>query len=163
MTTPPTPGFWTRRILDGVSGAAEALFPPNDLGAPDWRQADVAARTLIWMNALPPPQRRLVTTLWLVLELVAPWALLVGFGRFSRLPIERRTRAIRRWRASRLPPLQLLGMGIKAALTMIYASHPAVLRHMGQFAVCEHPGDPVQLPLRPNALSEPLHRAEVKA
>lgn len=151
MTTQPT-GFWTRRILDGIDGAAEALFPANDLGAPDWREAQVTPRTLDWMRALPPPQRRLLTVLWLALELVVPWALFVGLGRFSRLSVERRTRAIRRFRASHVPFVHMLGMGIKAALTMIYASHPAVLRHIGQFAACAHPDDALRLPVRPESL-----------
>lgn len=139
--------------MDGIRGAAEALFPPNDLGAPDWQQVDIVRRAMIWIDALPPPQRLLLITLYSLLELVLPVVLLVGLGRFSRLPVQRRTEAIRRWRRSRFYPVNLVGVGVKASLTMIYASHPAVLTFVGQYAACDRPEDPLRVPLRPDALA----------
>lgn len=139
--------------MDGIEGAAAALFPPNDLGAPDWRQTDMAERAMIWIDALPPTQHLLLLTLFVLLELVLSWLLFVGLGRFSRLPVERRTAAIRRWRTSRLYLVQMLGMGIKASLTMIYVSHPAVLTYLGQYAACDRPEDPLRVAVRLDALS----------
>ena len=138
-----------RRLEDGIRGSAEVLFPENDLGAPDWRGTDLVARTFSYLGELPPPQRRLLVLLFMVVELVAPTLFFVGFGRFSRLSVERRTNAIRRWRGSRLYLLKVLGDALKAVMTMMYAAHPSVVRYMGMYAVCDHPNDPSGIEVRP--------------
>jgi len=133
-------GFWRRRTLDGVAAVAEAMFPPNDLGAPDWKAAEVVPRTLLYAEALPPQQGRLVLALFLLVELAAP-LLVPDLRRFSRLSRERRTAALRRWRSSRWAPLRLVGDALKAALSMVYLSHPLVSAFLGEYKTCARPAD----------------------
>ena len=144
-------GFWRRRTRQGLSAAAEAMFPPNDLGAPDWQEAEVVGRTLRYVEALPPLQGRLVLALFLFVELAAP-LLTPGLRRFSRLPRERRTAAIRRWRASRLQLLRLLGDAVKASMTMVYLSHPRVSAFIGEYKTCARPADAHTMRHVPDAL-----------
>jgi hypothetical protein len=121
----------------GLSATAEALFPVNDLGAPDYRTTDIVARMLSYLRLLPARQRRLLLYLFAFVELGAP-LLLLRPGRFSRLPVARREEAIRRFRASSLLPVRVVGDALKAAMTMMYMSHPAALEHVGAFRGCGH-------------------------
>ncbi len=114
----------------GFTAVAEALYPINDLGAPDWRDADMVARADRWLDALPPAPRALVIVAFAAVELGAP-VLAPGSRRLSRLPPERRAALIRRWRVSPIPSLKLVGEALKQATTMIYLSHPAVHAHLG--------------------------------
>jgi len=127
--------FLQRHAEAGLSAAAEALFPVNDLGAPDYRTTDVVARMLSYLRLLPARQRRLILSLFALLELGAP-LLLLRPGRFSRLPVGTREQAIRRFRASRFLPLRVIGDAVKASMTMMYMSHPAALAHVGEFSGC---------------------------
>jgi hypothetical protein len=147
----PRPGFWRRRTLDGLTAVAEAMFPPNDLGAPTWQEAEVVPRTLLYTEALPPTQGRLVLALYLFVELAAP-LLVPGFHRFSRLPLARRTLAIRGWRRSRFQLFRLLGDAIKAAMTMVYLSHPKVSAFIGEYKTCARPADARAMRHVPDAL-----------
>ena len=133
-------GFWRRRALDGVAAVAEAMFPVNDLGAPDWKTAEVVPRTQLYVEALPPAQGRLVLALFVFVELAAP-LLVPALGRFSRLSLERRTAALRRWRSSRWAPLRLVGDALKAAMSMVYLSHPLVSAFLGEYKTCARPAD----------------------
>jgi hypothetical protein len=144
-------GFWRRRALDGIAAAAEAMFPPNDLGAPDWQAAEVVPRTLLYVEALPLPQGRLVLALFLFVELAAP-LLVPSLRRFSRLSLERRTAALRRWRGSRWAPLRLVGDALKAALSMVYLSHPLVSAFIGEYKTCARPADGAAMRHDPQAL-----------
>ncbi len=144
-------GFWMRRAIDGIRSASEAIFPENDLGAPSWSEASMVDRTLEWMEELEDRPRRLVTLMFIAVELGS--ILLIG-RRFSRAPIERREALVRGWRASRFFPLQILGESLKGALSMIYLSHPGVLSYMGCFAVCPHPDDPLPINVVPDALDQ---------
>jgi hypothetical protein len=145
------PGVWWRVAERCVAGAAEAMFPENSLGAPDWREARVVERMIEHLHELPPRPRRMLLFLFGFVELAAP-LLVPGLHRFSRLSVARRTRAIRRWRASRLYPFRLVGDGLKMTLTMIYLAHPAVARHMGEYKTCSNPFDPHPVEIRPGAL-----------
>jgi hypothetical protein len=147
------PALGMRIVARGIAGAAEAMFPANDLGAPDWREARVVDRMLEHLAELPARPRRMILFLFAIVELAAP-LLVPGLGLFSRLSVERRLRAIRRWRASRLYPLRMLGDGLKMTLTMIYLSNPAVARHMGEYKTCANPADPYLIEIRPGALEE---------
>lgn len=144
-----TTGFMQRRLEDGIRGSAEALFPDNDLGAPDWRGTDIVTRTVAYLDELPPPQRRLIAFLFLFVELLAPFVLLVGLRRFSRLSVERRLRAVQTWRASRIYLIRVVGDALKAVMTMMYAAHPSVIKYMGMYAVCEHPNETTGVEVRP--------------
>lgn len=148
-----TPGFWERRLRDGIAGVAGGLFPNNDLGAPDWEETELVARTRSYMDELPPVQRRMLWTLFVAVELLAP-LLVFGFRRFSRHTPERRARVVTRWRRSRFYLLRLLGDAFKACMTMMYMSHPAVIRHLGQFTHCENPDDPLEVPVQPAPFAE---------
>jgi hypothetical protein len=148
MTQPAAMGFWQRRAVDGIRGAAEAFFPENQLGAPNWHEAKVVERTQVYLAELPPAQRRLLTLLFVFVELAAP-LLAPGWGRFSRLSVARRTRAVRRWRVSRIYLLRLIGDALKATMSMMYLSHPAVLKHIEAYTVCHNPHDPLALAHRP--------------
>jgi hypothetical protein len=135
-------GPWSAAAARGIAAAAEAMFPPNELGAPDWRQAEMVPRMLRYLDELPPRQRRLLLALFVLVELGAP-LLVPGLRRFSGLAPERRLQAIARWRTSRLEPLRLVGDGLKMTLTMLYLAHPAVRRHIGEIGPCEAPAGPV--------------------
>jgi len=144
--------FVLARARDGMAATAEALFPVNDYGAPDHRATDLVERMAAYLDDLPPRQRRLILALFVFVELAAP-ILVPCWSRFSRLPIERRERAVRDLRASRFLPFRIIGDALKATTTLIYMSHPAVIRYIGMYSVCERPGDPLSVPLRPEALS----------
>jgi hypothetical protein len=151
MSTGPK-GFFARIAEDGLRATAEALYPVNDYGAPDWNGTDMVPRTLEYWGELPPRQRRQLMALFVLIELGAA-LFIFGLKRFSRHPVSRRERAVRDFRRSWLLPLRTLGDALKASTTVIYMSHPAVLAHIGMYTVCEHPDDPFQVPVRPNALS----------
>jgi hypothetical protein len=127
-----------KRYADaGLLATAEALFPVNSLGAPDYRTTEIVARMQEYWALLPGRQRRLLLSLFALVELAAP-LLLLRFRRFSRLPVERREQAVRSWRASPYMPLRIVGDALKATTTMMYMSHPAALAHVGAFHGCGH-------------------------
>ena len=143
---------WVERIVErAVSGAAEAVFPVNSLGAPDWREAEIPRRMLEFFDELPKKSRRLMLLLYVVLELGTPF-LAPALHTFSRLRLDRRIALIRRWRGSRFYLLRFVGDGIKMTLTMMYLSHPAVERYIGVYKTCDHPLDAHQMELRLGAL-----------
>ena len=142
-----TDGFWMRRTADGIRGVSQAMFPTNDLGAPDWQQAAVVERTVEYLGMLPPHMRRLLMLLFVAVELAAP-LLFVSPGRFSRASLARRERVLAAWKRSRLPFLKLLYDALKAQLCMMYLSHPAVQRHMQVWKTCGRENDPLALPVR---------------
>jgi hypothetical protein len=122
---------WLRPFAEsGIGAAAEALFPANDYGAPDFRDTELVPRMLDYLSLLPERQRRLLVLLFAVVEIAAP-LLVPGFRRFSSLSVERRERAVRGWRTSGITPLRILGDALKATLTIQYMSHPAALRYVG--------------------------------
>jgi hypothetical protein len=124
------PGLIERCAITGLNAAAEALFPPNPYGAPDYRETDLVARTIEYWKRLPARQARLIVMLFVCVELSAP-LLVPGLRRFSRLPRERRENAVRRFRSSRWLPLRILGDALKATLTVMYMAHPAALAFIG--------------------------------
>lgn len=119
----------------GLGASAEALFPVNDFGAPDFRETEIVARTLDYMRALPATQRRLIQLLFAFVELAAP-VLCGSFRRFSRMPAARREAAVRGFRRSRFAGVRLLGDALKATLTMMYMSHPRALAYVGEKSDC---------------------------
>ena len=143
-------GIWERIAERAVTGAAEAMFPVNSLGAPDWREADVPRRMMEFFDELPAKSRRLMLLLFNVLELGTP-LLAPALRPFSRLPPERRNALIRRWRRSRIYLFRFVGDSVKMMLTMIYLSHPAVERHIGAYKTCDHPLDLHPIELRTGA------------
>jgi hypothetical protein len=145
-------GFWANRARDGIVALSEVTFPENELGAPDWKSTDMVRRTLEYLDELPPKQRRLLTLLFVFVELGALF-LVLGFRRFSRIPRTRRAEIIRGWRHSRLLPLRVLGDAIKATTTMMYMSHPSVIAYIGEYRVCSHEEDPLRIDVRPDALT----------
>ncbi|HEX3598221.1 MAG TPA: hypothetical protein VHU80_24100 [Polyangiaceae bacterium] len=122
--------FLRHYAVAGLSATVEALFPVNDQGAPDYLTTDLVARTLEYLELLPARQRRLLLSLFALVELAAPF-LLVGWGRFSSVSVERRERAVRRFRSSSVAALRLVGDALKASTTMMYMSHPAALSYVG--------------------------------
>lgn len=148
--------FFRNRARDGLSAMAEVVMPENDFGAPDWRQTSIVSRTFEYMAELPPRSRMLLMVLFAGIELATP-LLLLRFSRFSRLSKERRLRAIERWSASSFVGFTLLGDAIKAVLVMMYLSHPLVSEYMGEYKSCSQPEDPLQLPIRPDALLRRHH------
>ena len=144
-------GFFRRQLVNGITGASEGLFPPNDFGAPDFRETRMVERTLEYLEELPPAQRRLVSALFIAVELLAPFLLLVP-RRFSRLPHAHRAHAVRSWRRSRFFLLRVLGDALKASTTMMYMSHPRVVLHIGEHRACEHSEDLLGYPVRLDAL-----------
>ena len=149
---PPRP-LWVRLARPGVKAAAEALFPPNDLGAPDWRDTDLVERSLDYFAELPPHQGRLISLLYIVIHIL-PWVFLSSPLPFGWVSQERRTRIVQSWRTSRLYLARMLGDSLKATMTIVYLQHPAPLRFIGVFSICANEGDPYDLDIRPNALAE---------
>jgi hypothetical protein len=145
-------GFFARTAVDGLRATAEALYPVNDYGAPDWQTTEMVARTLEYWGELPPKQRLQLMALFVLIELGST-LFLFGFKRFSRHSVTRREQAVRRFRRSWLLPLRTLGDALKASTTVIYMSHSSVLAHIGMYSVCEHPDDPFPVLVRPDALS----------
>ncbi len=119
----------------GLEACAEALFPVNDIGAPDYRDTVLVARTVRYLQVLPRTQRRLITLLFAFFELAAP-ILSLSFHRFSGLPVARREALVRRLRKSRVLPFRILGDAVKATLTMMYMSHPLPLAYVGEKGEC---------------------------
>jgi len=146
-------GFWQRRIDDGVQSAAEALFPENTLGVPDWKQTQMVPRMLGHMEILSISARRLVVLLFLFVELATP-LLSLRFRRFSRLRPSFRRSLVRRWSASSFYWLRVVGDSLKASMSMIYLSHPDVLQHMGWKKVCHNPQDTLQPEIVPPLTEE---------
>lgn len=129
----------------------EALFPPNTVGAPDHQHARVAERLRAYLDEVPATHRRLVTLLFVFVEWAPPWVALYP-RRYSKLSLASRQRLIRRWRASALYPLRMIGEAVKGLGTMIYCSHPDVLRYMGVYTVSPRDWDPLTIEARPDAL-----------
>jgi hypothetical protein len=144
-----TPAFWDRHARTAITAACEALFPENDIGAPDWKETEMVRRMLVYLGELPAAQRRLLTTLFVVVEL---GCVCLRLTRFSRLSPVARADLVRRWRRSRWVLLKLIGDALKATTTIIYMSHPKAMRFIGGYKTCERPGDPLELPVRPDAL-----------
>ena len=140
--------FWLfdRAFQRGVHAASEALFPENSDGIPDFRDTDLVARTESYVRRLPPSQRYLVALMFIAAELFTP-ILMLGWGPMSRRSPERR-RADIQWMRKALFPLCLFGDALKAALSMIYLSHPLVVAHTGEFKVRENPGDEFVVEIR---------------
>jgi hypothetical protein len=149
-------GIFGHSAAAGIGAIAEAMFPENDLGAPDWRVTEMVSRTLRYIGELPPAQSRLVRLLFVFVELAAP-LLLLRPHRFSRISVEYRTLAIRRWRASHFLPFRLLGDAIKATMTMMYMSHPSVSAYIGEHKACARPHDPLSICHVPDALGARAH------
>jgi hypothetical protein len=152
MSLPPglKPLFFRRLMTPGLRASVQALFPENDLGAPDWRATNMVERALDLFAELPPHQRRLLTFLFLFV----PFAPLVLFSSplpFVWMSTARRTAQIRAWRSSSFFLRRAVGDGLKATLTMIYLSHPEPLRFMGVRGGCAHPTDAFALDEPPAA------------
>ena len=78
----------------------------------------------------------------LLFTAVELWPLVaLRFRTYSRLKPEARLGFVRRWRASRVYPIRLIGESTKALLTMMYLSHPDALRYIGAYTVSPRPGD----------------------
>lgn len=141
--------YWYRRC---VPAACEALYPPHDGEAPDFIETDLPQRVASYVDTLPPPQRRLLKLMFIGVEAIS--LLLAPFRRFSRRARTVRERAVRRWRASSVLPLRLIGDALKSSLHMVYLSHPTVMRHMGEYKVWSHPDHTYDMDVRGSADAE---------
>ena len=144
--------FLLAHARKGITATAEALFPENDYGAPDYRTTDLVGRLLGYLDELPVKQRRLLLSLFVFIELAAA-VLIPGFRRFSRHSVPERERAVRHFRQSRFLVLRVIGDALKATMTLMYMSHPTVLAYVGAHSVCSRPEDPLQIRHAPGALS----------
>lgn len=136
-------GLLGRLARAGSSSAAEALFPKNAEGAPDFEQTAIAPRLGRYLVDLPPETRRLILLLFCLIELIP---LFLGrFRRFSRLPVETHLRLVQSWRGSSIYPVRVVGESVKAVLSMMYLSHPDALRFMGAYTVSPRPGDGLEV------------------
>lgn len=145
--------FLERSARNGLTAVAEVYFPENDEAAPGWRETRMVERTMSYLNTLPPANRRMIYLLYAAVEWLTPlW--LAGIGRFSKRSLAFRTRAVRRWQTWDFLPFRLLSDGIKAQITMLYCSHPAVQKHLGVWKSCGREADPYPLPVRKGFLEE---------
>jgi hypothetical protein len=124
-----------RLALTAFEAVCEALYPENDFGAPSWRDTDMVARAASLWDELPPPSRLTLEAIYATVELLGA-AFAPGVGPFSALPVGRREKALERLKVSRVWPLRLLGEAVKSSSTMVYLSHPAALRHIGDPRTC---------------------------
>jgi hypothetical protein len=157
-------GTWLRRVaLAGFGATAEALYPDNAIGAPSWRDAEMVARASQLWEELPPLSRLLLEGLYAGLE-VGGAALVPGVGPLSRQSVARRYAMFARLKRSRLFPLRFLAEAVKSSSTMIYMSHPAVIRYLGISKACGHPADGhLGMPVRRDAFAKFLPKATVAA
>lgn len=141
-----------RRVADGIGATSEVMFPGNEAGAPDWRETDMVARTIDYLDELNPRMRRLILILFIFFEFGSP-ILLAGVRRFSKLSPERRLRTLLRWRTSKFYPFKILIDALKAQLSMMYMSHQRVQDYMKVFKTCERPGDTLTFEIREGVFS----------
>ncbi len=143
--------YWLTTTTTSIHAVSEALFPKNSINAPDFEETELVSRTLEYLDELPPAQRRLLMTLFIFLELATPLLALYP-ARYSRLSVERRTALVQGWRRHWFQPFGWLGDALKATMTMMYMSHPSVIRHVEGFKTCERPTDPLNFPIDKDAL-----------
>lgn len=148
-------GFWLRQASLSIRAVSEALFPENELGAPDWVDTELTRRTREYIDELPPEQRRLVLALFIFVELATPVLCLRG-RRFSSYGALARAEHVQRWRKHWFQPFRWLGDALKATMTMMYMSHPAVVKHISAYKSCERKNDPLKFPVDKNALRRML-------
>jgi hypothetical protein len=134
--------------VEGLRGLVEALYPPNDLGAPDGVATDLVRRTQGYVARLPPSVRWQIRLLFAAVEVLAPVLAPVG-RRLSRRSPAARLRAVAGWRASHLYPLRLLGNAVHAQLQMMYLSHPSVVRFVGEYKPVANPDDAFPMRIQP--------------
>lgn len=154
-------GFVDRTIRRSITAAAEACFPENTFGAPDWKQTQMVERTVAYMAILPPRGRLLLSVLYLGLEFGAPF-LLAGLLPFSWLSVRARQRAIERWKNSDFILFKTIYDGLGAQQKMMYFSHGAVQRHIGTFKTCERTVDAYGIEVRKDYFDTPAVRALVE-
>lgn len=157
-------GSWLRRVaLAGFGAAVEALYPDNTIGAPSWRDAEMVARASQLWDELPPLSRLLLEGLYGGLELGGA-ALMPALGPLSRQPVARRFAMFSRLKRSRVFPLRFLAEAVKSSSTMIYMSHPMVIRYIGVSKACGHPADGhLGMPVRRDAFAKFLPGAVASA
>lgn len=148
-------GYWLRTAMTSIHAVSEAMFPTNDLGAPDFEATDLVHRTREYIDELPPEKRQLLLVLFIFLELATP-ILSLRFRKFSSFTPERRVKLVQDWRKHWFQPFQWLGDALKATMTMMYFSHPSVVKHLQAFKTCERPTDPLQFPVDKQALHLPV-------
>jgi hypothetical protein len=150
MTTLRT-GRLERAADRAIVAVAEALFPPNSLGAPDFRETELPARLHRYMEEVPEGYRRLITLLFVFVEWCPPLVALYP-RRFSRLSLASRQNLVRRWRASPVYPLRIIGDALKGLMSMMYLSHPTAMRYLGMYTVSGRDWDPLVVDHKPDAL-----------
>jgi hypothetical protein len=141
-------GFIDRLVRRMIHASSEALFPKNDLGAPDFEQAEMVPRTIAYLDELPPGQRRLLRAFMVAVEIAA---IFFRLRPFSRLSPDARADLVRAWRASPIYPLRILGDSLKGLFTMMYMSHRDVLRYIGMYSLRARPWDALELEPRSDA------------
>ncbi len=139
--------FIMRRVTNGIRGLSEALYPVNDFGAPDWQDVDMVKRTYQNLFLMPPFQRFLLLVLYCVSEIVLP-LLVPAIKPFSKVSLENRIKTLQRMKKSKIFFIRLFSEAIKAALQMIYMSHPTVLEYIGEYKHCPMPKDPFAMPIK---------------
>ena len=145
-------GIISRLVRRGIKGSAEACFPTNDFGAPDWQQAEVVDRTVAYIDLLSGRPRLLLLFLYSFIEIASP-ILLAGLLPFSMLSVAARQRAMTRWANSPFVLYNYLYDGLMAQQKMMYLSHPSVQRHLEVWKTCTRELDPYGTPLREGALA----------
>ncbi|MCB9662973.1 MAG: hypothetical protein H6732_02590 [Alphaproteobacteria bacterium] len=127
----PLDRAFVRAWKAGLEALAEALFPEGDPAVPGFETTELVPRMEAYVDSLPPSQRPLVALLFVAVDRLAP--LLAPLGpRLGRRPPARRLAVVEGWRGSRIWPLRVLGNAVKASLSMIYFSHPAVFEATGE-------------------------------
>jgi hypothetical protein len=150
--------FFVRIARRGIFAAAEALFPENDYGAPDFRSTDLVRRTFEYLEELPNEQRRLILTLFVFVEVAAPFLFFTPHS-FSTMSVRAREVGVRALRRSRFLPMRIVGDALKATMTMMYMSHADALAFIGAHSACSRPSDPLAIPVRPGVLPGVRHEA----
>lgn len=126
---------WLERYaLIGFEAAVEALYPENELGAPSWIDSELMSRVRSYWQLLPPETALVLKGLYASLEL----GNLLHLGhrrRFSKCSVDERVAILRRYLEGPLP-MRFYGEAIKSSSSMLYMSHPLVLRYIGASKAC---------------------------
>jgi hypothetical protein len=127
-------------MRSGIAGTAEVLYPVNTFGAPNWLDADVVARTVQYLEELPPHRGQLVGGLFVAANVVLP-ALMGARPGLPYVPLEKRQEAFARWYSEPFSAMGQFVGALKATLSMSYFGHPSVVSYIGTRKVCERPWD----------------------
>lgn len=134
---PPAPGLTllTDEERATVIALAEVYFP-DTAGMPSVHDVDIGAGMDAYITGLPGQMGRLTQLLIRAFE----WTSVAGtthLTRFSRLPLDARTRVVDAWEQSSLYPRRMGFMTLKLSVSEAYLNDKRSREAIGWYRVCE--------------------------